>query len=495
MLFKLKHTAKQTIIYSLGNISTKLIGLILLPLYTSYLSTEEYGIFAILEVSSQLLTVALGFRLSTAMLRFSSSEKSIDKKKSVIFMALLGTLGSVILLNILFQPFSKDFSQLFFEHTNFTNYFKILFLWSSFDIFNRLFFDFLRLKGKSVFYMIVTILKVTTILIFNIFFIVYLELGVQGIILSQLIGCILVFIILLPKVIRSLSFKLDFILFKEMFKYGFPLIFSGISMMLLTIGDRYILKIFLSYSEVGIYSLGYKIAGLINMLLVQSFQLGFLPLAFQMYDKPDSKRYFSKVLTYYTYILVFVSLGLSLFSKEALLLLARDPAYIVAYTVVPLITLAFIFKGMQFVFSLGLHYAKKTHYNAVIITLLVVVNFSINIILIPRIGIYGPAIAAVVSNLCMSLVFYHYSQKLYRIPFEIGKIIKIFIVGFILFGLSVLLGIENIYINIAIKAILFISFPFLLYILQFYEQIEIESIKGFIRKWRNIKNWNTNLKK
>lgn len=493
MLSKLKHTVKQTIIYSLGNVSTKLIGLILLPLYTSHLSTEEYGIFAILEVSSQLLTVAMGFRFSTAMLRFSSSEKSETRKKAVVFIALISTFFSVVILNLIFQPFSQDFSQLFFGHFKFKGYFEILFLWSSFDIFNRLFFDYLRLKGRSVLYMIITILKVTTILAFNIYFIAYLDYGVKGIILSQLIGCILVFIVLLPKVIKSLTFKFDFTLFKEMFKYGFPLIFSGISMMLLAMGDRYILKYFLSYSEVGVYSLGYKIAGLINMLLVQSFQLGFLPIAFKMYDKPDSKRYFSKILTYYTYALVFVSLGLSLFSKEVLMLLAKDQSYIIAYTIVPIITLAFILKGMQYVFSIGLHYAKKTHYNATIISSLVLVNFGINILLIPKIGMYGPAIAAVISNLCMALLFYHYSQKLYNIPFEIVKIIKLFIVGFILYGISILIGNLNIYLSISIKLLLIISFPFLLYIIRFYEPIEIESIRRFYKKWSNIKKWKDNL--
>lgn len=493
MLNKLKHTAKETLIYSLGNISTKLIGLILLPLYTSHLTTEEYGIFAILEVTSQLLTVALGFRLSTAMLRFSSSEESEEKKKTVIFIALVSTFFSVILLNLIFQPFSKELSVLFFDHDQFKSYFKILFLWSSFDIFNRLFFDYLRLKNRSVFYMIVTILKVSIILVFNIYFIAYLNLGIKGIIISQLIGCIFVFIIILPKIFRSLSYKFDFSVFKEMFKYGFPLIFSGISMLLLAIGDRYILKYYLSYSEVGVYSLGYKIAGLINMLLIQSFQLGFLPIAFKMYSKPDAKRYFSKVLTYYTFILIFVSLGLVFFSKEIILLLSKKQSYVVAYTVVPIITLAFIFKGMQYVFSIGLHYAKKTQYNAYIISILVVVNMGINIVLIPQIGMYGSAVAAVISNLSMMLLFYHYSQKLYHIPFEIKKIYKLFAVGFALYGISTLSNYFNLYIGMIIKFIMLLSFPFILYLLKFYEPIEIVSIQNFYRKWRNPKSWKKNL--
>ena len=493
MLNKLIYTVKQTIIYSLGNISTKLIGLILLPLYTSHLTTEEYGIFAILEVTSQLFTVALGFRLSTAMLRFSSSEKSEEKKKTIVYIAFISTIIGVILLNFIFQPFSKNLSVLFFGHAQFKSYFKILFLWSSFDIFNRLIFDYLRLKDRSVFYMIITIIKVTIILIFNIYFIAYLNLGVKGIIISQLIGCISVFVIVLPKILKSLSYKFDISVFKEMFKYSFPLIFSGISVLLLAMGDRFILKYYLSYSEVGIYSLGYKIAGLINMLLIQSFQLGFLPIAFKMYSKPDAKRYFSKVLTYYTFILIFVSLGLSFFSKEIIMLLSKNQSYIIAYTVVPIITLAFVFKGIQYVFSIGLHYAKKTHYNATIVSVLVIVNLGINVLLIPLIGMYGSAVAAVISNLGMMLLFYHYSQKLYNIPFEIKKVFIMFAVGFILFGISTLSNYLNIYFGVILKFLLFISFPFVLYLLKFYEPIEVASIRNFYRKWKNPRNWKKNL--
>ncbi len=493
MLNKLKYTAKHTLIYSLGNISSKLIGFILLPLYTGYLSTEEYGMFAILEVTSQLLTVAFGFQLSTAMLRFSSTEKSEEKRKSIIFIALVVTFASVMVLNIIFHPFSKELSILFFNKVDYKSYFNILFLWSSFEIFNRLFLNYLRMKDKSMFFMILTIVKVTVILLFNIYFIVSLKWGIKGIILSQLIGSFLVFLVILPQILKSTKFIFDFAIFKSMFKYGFPLIFSGISMLLLAMGDRYLLKYFLSYSEVGIYSLGYKIAGLINMLLIQSFQLGFVPIAFKMYTQPNAKRYFSKVLTYYTFVLIFVSLALTFYSKELIMFLSNKQSYVIAYTVVPIITLAFIFKGLQYVFSLGLHYAKKTHYNAIIVPVMVLFNLGINILLIPKISFYGSAVSAVFSNFIMAVLFYHYSQKLYYIPFEIKKVVLMFVVGFVLFGISLLTSYINIYIGMIIKLFLLFSFPFILYLFNFYEAIEIASIKGFYKKWKNPKNWKNNL--
>ena len=86
MLKSLKSTLKHSLIYSFGNLSSKLIGLILLPLFTSLLTTEEYGILSIFEVSSQILIAVFALNLHTAMLRWAAVEKNEKEEKSVIFL-------------------------------------------------------------------------------------------------------------------------------------------------------------------------------------------------------------------------------------------------------------------------------------------------------------------------------------------------------------------------------------------------------------------------
>ncbi|MFO7863912.1 MAG: oligosaccharide flippase family protein [Salinivirgaceae bacterium] len=495
MLNKLRNTLKHSIIYSFGNLSTKIVGLILLPLYTSELTSAEYGILSLLEVTSQLLTVIVGLRMATALLRFGAAEKQIDKQKSIIFISFVMTLVSVVIMNLLLHPFASNFSNLFFDHNNYSNYFHILFLWSSFEIFNKLFLSYLRIDNRSVFYIIIVILKVALVLGLNIYFIAFRHMGVEGVILSQLIGSALVFLVILPKIIGSMRFHIDRKLGIEMLRYGVPLIFAGISMLLLTVGDRYLLKYFLSYSEVGIYSLGYKIAGVINMLLIQSFQLGFMPIAFKMFDQPGAKRFYSKILTYYTFILILGALALSFFSREVLLLMADKPEYYVAHAVVPIISLAFILKGMQFVFSIGMHYAKKMKYNAYIITFSVVFSFGLSIILIPIIGYYGAAISAVLSNLLLAILFYKYSQKFYTIPFELKKIGLLFIIGGGIYATSWFTVNLGIVYALVIKFILLVLFPVLLYVFKFYDVQELRAMKGFVRKWKKTGEWKNNIYK
>ncbi|HAF31114.1 MAG TPA: hypothetical protein DCG75_18915 [Bacteroidales bacterium] len=489
MLGKLKHTAKQTIIYSLGNISSKLIGFILLPLYTSYLTTEEYGIFAILEVTATIMVAVFSFKLSTSMMRWCSNENSERTKKSLLFTTYISAFIIILLLNFILQPFRRSFSNLFFEKDEYAVYFLILFLSVSFEILNLFSFDLIRLKEKPVLFISISGLRLTAILILNIYFIKYMGLGVKGIILSQLIGNTFITVITLPFLIKNMIWHYNFAELRKMISYGIPLVFSTISMMLLTMGDRFIIKYFLDYSEVGIYSLGYKLASVTNVIIIQSFQTGFLPIAYKNFDKPDAQRFFSKILTYYTFILVTASLFISLFSQEVIELFSKNSDYNAAYKIVPFISLAFIFKGVQYVYSLGLHFAKKTKYNATIVLFAAILNFGLNLILVPIYGIYGAAIATIISWIVMSTAFYKYSFKFYKIRYEISKIVILVAISAGLYMISLLFIHVNFYLKILLKIILIGSFPLILRLFGFYEIIEIERIRGFFKRWRNPKTW------
>jgi O-antigen/teichoic acid export membrane protein len=251
------------------------------------------------------------------------------------------------------------------------------------------------------------------------------------------------------------------------------------SMMLLTMGDRYIIKHFLDYSSVGIYSLGYKIASVLNVFIIQSFQTGFLPIAYKNFDKPDAQRFFSKTLTYYTLILVITGLSISLFSEEIITLFSKNVEYNIAYTIVPFISLAFIFKGIQYVFSLGLHFVKKTKYNAIIVLLAALINLALNFILIPQMGIYGAAIATVFSWFIMTIAFYKYSNRLYKVKYEIKKLIILLGIGIALYCISLLFFNFNFTLKVVLKLGLLVLFPFILFLFRFYEKIELERLKEF----------------
>lgn len=496
MLNKLKKTIKHSVIYSLGNLSSKLVGLILLPLYTEHLTTSEYGMLALLEVTSQILILLLGLNLSTAMLRWCSVERDEARKRSIVFTISFSTIIISLISLIVLLPFVDFFSTLFFDHAKYSNYFTILFFSIAFGILNLLPLSLIRVQEKSTFFVVVTTLKFTIILLLNIYFIAFLQMGVEGVILGQLIGQILFTLITLPFMIKNSSTKFDLVTFKHMISYSFPLVFSSLFAMILSMGDRYILKILSSLSDVGIYSLGYKVAGFINVFIIHSFQLGFLPLAFKYAEQSNSKRFFSKIQTYFTLLLVVTALALSIFSLEIIKVFTSDKSYLSAYLIIPFISFAFVLKGMEYVFSLAFHQVKVTKYNAAIVTVSAAVNIAFNFLLIPSYGVFGAAISIILAYSLMTSLSFFFAQKLYFIPYETFKILLLlFLFVFIVVLVFLFVNDFSLTLRIGIKLILIISFPFILYPFNFYEEIELIRIKQSWIKWRNPLRWKENLKK
>lgn len=495
MLGRLKYTLKSTIIYSIGNISLKLVGLILLPIYTEHLVVEEYGRWALLEITSQIFVIIIGFRLSIAMIRFFSAEKEDKKKKTIVFSSVFLTFISLLIFNAFLHPIAGSISNLYFGESGMERYFHLLFIWSSVEVLNRLTLDFIRVLQKPVLYVIAVTVRFTLVLGLNIYFVAGRDMGIEGILLGQLIGSIFLFVITMPYLLARMNFSIDFQIMKTLFRYGFPLILSSVSIFLLTMGDRYLIKILMEYERVGIYSLSYKIASVIKLILIQAFQLGFIPIVFNMFDKVDFRRFVSKVFTYYSLILVFASLVLSVFAKDIIFTFAKDPSYFESYKYIPLMLLAFCFQGQQYVFTISLHYVKKVSYLIWITLSAAILNLALNWLLIPKFGLYGSAVAVNVSSFFMAFLTYIISQRKYRIPFELYKVLLIFIVGIGIYLATTFIPVNNIGLSVVLKSTIILLFPFILYPLGFYDAIELSTIAGIWRTWRHPANWKKNIRR
>jgi O-antigen/teichoic acid export membrane protein len=172
MFNQLKNTFKQTMIYSLGNLSSKVIGFILLPLYTGYLSVGEYGILAILEATSQILIGIFGFNLTTSMMRWCASEKSIKIQKEIISSTFISIIIIAALFSFVSVPYSLEISNIIFGSGTFENYISILLFSVSFGIISNVPLEVIRFREKAGFYVFLTATKFLVIVLLNIYFIV-----------------------------------------------------------------------------------------------------------------------------------------------------------------------------------------------------------------------------------------------------------------------------------------------------------------------------------
>ena len=280
-----------------------------------------------------------------------------------------------------------------------------------------------------------------------------------------------------------------------MLTYSFPLIFAEISGTIFTITSRYCLKFLTTLYYVGIFSLGFKISNTLKVLIVSSVMLAISPMIFKKMNDPDCKRFYSKIMTYFSFGLMLFVLVISIFGKELIHLLTNNRDYWEAHTVIPMLSFAIFFGMLKDVSLTGLHISKRTSIISAIISGMAIINLIFNIILIPVWQSVGAAMATLTAEVLFFIIIYKAAQHYYFIPFEISKVLKIILVGIIIFVLSFYLNPPDLIIRLLVKMALIITFPFILYFWNFYEEIELIRLRQSWHKWKNPKKWKDNVSK
>lgn len=494
MLNKIKMTLKHSGIYSLGGLLPKLIGYLLLRLYTTELGASGYGNFAIFDISLQIFVAVFLFSLPTAMMRWYIPEKDEEKRRSILFTVFAAVFVIALALMAILVPLRGKFSQLFFQSDLYSRSFLILIVNIGLQMLSTYTLTYLRMRQKSVVYMVLTVIRFTLVLVLNIFLVANRHMGVEGILLSQLAGNALLLIFTLIFIVKEFNFKFDMPIFREMMVYGFPLIFATLSVQMLRLSDKYIIFFMMDSVQTGVYNLGYKIASIVNVLVIHSFQLGFLPIAYGMIGKPGAKRFYSKMLTYYVLVLVMCSLALILFAKEMVMFASpNETAFMDAMKVIPVLAIGFIFEGMRQIFAINFHIMKKTRYNAWINMTAAVISVGLSIFLVQIFGYMGVAYSVASCVFLNMALFYIFSRKVYKVPYEMRKIATMIGLLIVIAVMIPHVHIQSLALSIIVKLAVLAAFPFLLYFFKFYEPVELLRIRQSVQKWSKPKNWKKNL--
>lgn len=496
MLNSIKISLKDTLIYGLGNIAVKIVGLILIPLFTNphYFSIDDFGVIGVLEISGLVLTAMLASALPQSLTRWYWDKENTVNQKGIFFMTLMMQLAISVLFCIILIPLSGTISDLIFSKPVPARLITLVILASAIQAVNNIINTLMRLQSRSVLYTVANLLKLTSVLLLTLYFIISKKMGLEGIYLAQVIGNTLFVLLLLGYSIKNSRIFFDWKIYTSMNSYGFPLLMANISTALLAVIDRFTLNSYALLKSVALYTLAFKITSVLKLVIGDSVKLAIGPMMFKWMDKPDNKRFYSKVLLYSSYVMMFAIVGISMFSYEIIKVIATSKQYWEAVTIIPILSLSVFFANMKDITVYGLHIVKKTRIIGLIIILTTLLSLGLNILFIPMWDITGAALATLLAQIVYWLACYYFSQKAFFVPYENRKIAILFIVGAGLSFLSLKLNGMNLLPRLTLKTIGLISFPFILYFAGFYEKIEIDSIKGFIKKWSSLSKLKDNLK-
>lgn len=401
-----KYLLKNIGFLTIGNFSTKLLSFFLVPLYTSVLSTADYGSYDLVSTTVSLLIPILTLNIADGTLRYSIDPDS--PKKDVFSISIrhyiIGFIGAAIIVGInaalgLFQTIIP--------------YSGFLLLQFAVTALNGILSSFARGIDKVKEVSIAGVLGSLTMIILNIVFLVGCRFGLTGYFWANIIGVLaqILFLVISMRAWRYVKFhfKTNAEVQTKMYRYSFPLIANNLAWWVNNASDRYMVTWIRSVAENGIYSVAYKIPSILS-ILQSIFQQAWTLSAVKDYNSEDRNAYFTKVYNMLNFILVIGCSGLIMLDKIlAKFLYANE--FFTAWKYVPILLIAMIFSGMANYIGGIFQAAGDTKIIMKSTLLAATVNIVLNIIFIHYIGAMGAAIATMVSNATNWGVRLHRSKK------------------------------------------------------------------------------------
>lgn len=391
-----KELIKNTLIISIGKFSTQLVSFLLLPLYTSLLTTSEYGAYDLLNTISIFLIPCITLLMDEGMFRFLIDVKN-DKDLSEVFSATgIFYLLSFFVWGILIFLVGKIIN---YPYTIYLIFYLLASLLSS------LAGSSARGMAKFKLYSLFSFASSLLTIILNIVFILGFKMGLSSLFLSYIIGNSIVSIWLLFKIkfTKYLKFKyLNKKKVKEMIKYSFPLVPNSISWNAISLTNRLLITNCLGQSFNGIYSVGNRFPTIINTCY-SYFNLSWKESASRALNNEDKDEFYNSVFINLKHFLVCVSILLIAFLPFVFNLLIKKD-YVDSYYYIPIMIISVYFSNLSN-FCSGIFSAYK---DTKILARTTIVATAINLLLvmlfINKIGLY----ATVISTLISYFIIYMY---------------------------------------------------------------------------------------
>ena len=428
MLQQIRALSAQTLFYGLGHILARSITFLLLPLYTNVFSPAQYGVVSLAYAFMGFMAVALHYGLDAALMKryiqaddAGKSDTLATAYLSFVVTSLLVTAALFLLRQQLAGPILGG---------PYGRYLAYIALILCFDVLWSVPQLLLRSENRPGAFLGFSLSNVVLSLTLNLLFVLKMKMGVEGVLLGNLITSGILFLISFPVVARRMAKgRFSPRLWRQLMRFGLPFLPAGIFAMMMELADRYLLMALTDMQTVGLYSAGYKLGSLM-LLVTMGFNMAWHPFFLKQGDSPESRRLFARVTTY-----VLATLGMvwvmMLVWVPYLIRLNLGPVtfygqqYWGSVGIVPWIALGYFFHGAYLLQLPGAFLRDESKWVAITRGAGAVVNIGLNLALIPTYGAMGAAWATMASFGLMAILFYMVNRRIFPIGYEWRRLLRI----------------------------------------------------------------------
>ncbi len=395
MRTKYKSFLKDTIIFAIGNIGSKLILFVMVPLYTNFLSNSEYGISELVFTVAQLLVPFLSLVIFDAVIRFGLSKKYESKDVLLVGMMIV-LVGSIIA--VIITPLIGLYGAL-------SKWKWYVCIYIVFDMVSYVGNNYLKAVDKNKLYVSINLLKTFILASLNIILLAIFKMGITGYFVATLVASAISIVATfvaggLLKDLKRAHF--DYALMKQMISFSVPLIFNDISWWVVHSSDKMMIEVMVSSAALGLYAVASKIPSLINVIISIFSQAWRISAIKEVEGKSDTKFY-SNIFTMY-YIFVFgICILINSIIKPFMGIYVGD-SFVNAWIYIPILIVSAVFSAVSSYFGVFYSALKKTMNSTRSTIIAAIINIVLNFILIKRIGVLGAVIATAASYIFLSVI-------------------------------------------------------------------------------------------
>lgn len=406
----------QFFVYLLGNIGTRAVGFIMMPLYTRYLSPEEYGVIELIELSMQVVALVIGMNgIGVAMVRVCYDYTEEERRNEVVSSAFLTTLLLCALAALLGYPVAGWGSRHLFQTLRYSSLLRVSLLTLVTACPWEIFLIYLRMRRRAAGFVAYSTLQLIVVVSLNIYFIAFMKLGIWGFVLSKLITTSLGLALAGVVMAREVGVAWRWQPIRQMARMSAPMIFAAAGFFVIHFSDRFFLARYGTLYDVGIYALAYKFGFLLTYLAAEPFDKVWGATMFDYVHGPDWRKQVARALIYLLYILVLVALGIVVFSPVVLRVMVTS-AFRQAGGLIPIIVLAYLMRQIGNFCQSLFYINKRVIAISMIVGIAAVLNLGLNFLLIGPFGMYGAAWATLVTWTFYMAVCWVWAQREHHIP-------------------------------------------------------------------------------
>jgi O-antigen/teichoic acid export membrane protein len=419
---KIRELSKNLAIYGLGDVSIQVVNFALLRIYVQYLSPQDYGILGLLGSVEAITKLFFRWGVDGSFMRFwydCENDRARQRLSSTLFFFLLAVNGLLLAASVALSPWLSAWLGV----PEYTLALQLVLL-NTFAIgFTFIPFHVLRMQQRAREFSVLAFARSASTLVLRLILVVVFGYGVIGVVVADLAVTAVLLVVMVRWFAPLIRPVFSAEVLRDSLRFGLPRVPHGFAQQIIAVGDKFVLTFFVSLAQIGVYAMGVSV-GLIQKVFLAAFEYAWAPFYYATVRERGAERVFSTVTTYGVALLALMTSGLSAIAAD-LLEVVTHGQYTEAAGVVAWTSLGVFFQGVYLMTSIGLNITRRTEYYPVATAIAAAANIGLNFALIPRFGIMGAAYANGLAYALQAAIAYHFSQRVYPIRYEFGRLARV----------------------------------------------------------------------